>query len=893
MPKVPKDSGSAPPTQPDRSMLDWALQWAEDGWPVFPLAPGTKIPLFKNPHPKGSKERAQCKGECGMVGHGTNDGTRDPEKIRKWWGANPSAGIGGATTDRVVFDFDFQHDAERKAVLPPTREHLSGRGNGNVHVVYRLGGDAARAISPGTGVLGPGVDVRAGRGAYVVLPPTRHPEGGPYTVANDTEEHYLTDDDVEAIWAAYGVKESATIRAAKKGISPVPKDTPRAGGGGGAPKLSDLLSNPPKRGEGQTNTWLTKVAGHYAKMHRDKRDLYEVEVRRAAAMVDPNYEETDTVLESVWGIEAANVERSATEASGYLAGDGRMLMCQAVYGSGDEREVTLAAYADFDIKARGVMVDSDLHRTYWVTVFARNRQVETTLAPDVLADGRRLAVWLARFGATIAAPDAAWPKIQPSVRLQRYLESQHPQEVKVVPHLGWDGREFITFDGTITAEGPKSIEQSGVIVDRGKVRRETAKYHYGFEETWERAQEVLRDVQGFHFEDVTALFGAFWAACFLRPIAMQYVSLFPYFGVEASSGSAKTNGYFALMVQLNGNYRGTVLPTTASFRDLTTANHCGIVWADDLDNPGRLEEILRASTSGGTVTKMGEDREVKDIAVVSPLLFTGEALGFERQKALADRGVIIHPSPPIHRTSLKPGREGVPQIDDIKDLEREYSSEYGLSVLSGWFVQEALASADQFVAVIQRLRAAAGRRGEKYAVLQAGARLLDHFLGHEGAWEGTGETAVRVDAWVADRMKREEGIEDDSVLTSQLIPWAISVFGPVEWDKPQLVNYRGSRDQIPPVLVQQVPEGELGEPRVWVNTALLARAWSEAQAGRVDLRMESPEGLARQVAQVAEPIKGGNRHARRIGGRVAQYRELLPSYARLVLDRAEGADLTE
>lgn len=895
MPKIGKTVGETTPAQPERSMLEWALYWAEQGWPVFPLAPRNKIPLFKNPHPKGSKERGHCKGECGQIGHGANDATRDPEKIRKWWGANPQAGIGGATTDRCVFDLDVQHGATRKPVLPPTREHLSGRGNGNVHVIYRLGGEAARAIQSGTNVLGDGIDIRAGSGSYVVLPPSIHPEGeqGPYTVANDADEHFLTDADVEAIWSAYEVKEPASVRAAKKGITTVPSSGPKPG----ATRLSDLLQNPPSRGEGKTNDWLTRVAGHYAKLHSDKRDLYETEVRRAAAMVDPNYEETEKILESVWGREAVQASNRQSEQSGWLVGTGRQILCQVVYGSGDEREVALAPWGDFDIQARGIMIDADLHRTYWVTVHARGVEIDTTLDPGVIADSRKLAVWLARFGATISTPDAAWPKMVPSVRLQRYLENQAPTRVRVVPHLGWDGQEFVTFDGTITADGARTIEQSGVVVDRGKVRREVAKYHYGFEGSWEEAREVLREVQTFHFEDTTALFGAWWASCLLRPIAMQYVSLFPYFGVEASSGSAKTNGYFALMVQLNGNYRGTVLPTTASFRDLTTANHNGIVWADDLDNPGRLEEILRASTSGGTVTKMGEDREVKDIAVVSPLLFTGEALGFERQKALADRGVIIHPAPPINRKSLKPGREDRPQYDDIKDLENRYRGEYGLAALSGWFVQRALEEADQYVAALQSLRGANGRRGEKYAVLMAGARLLDRFLGHgspEEAWEGLGETAQRVDAWCKDRMEREAGIEDDSVLTTQLIPWALSTWGRIDVDQPHLVHYRGSRDQMPPVLVKEDPKGlGVDGPRVWVNTGLLAKAWSESQAGRVDLRLESPEGLARQIQRVAPSVKEAGRFPKRIGGQVAQYRELLPSYAALVLDRSEGIDLTE
>src|SRR6478735_9329067 len=130
MPKAPSYLSDTPDAQPEKTSLEWALYWAENGWPVFPLRPKDKIPLFPNPHPKGSKERAQCKGECGLVGHGVLDATTDEGKIRRWWGANPNAGIGGSTLGRLVIDLDYNHGAERKGVLPHTREHLSGRGNG-------------------------------------------------------------------------------------------------------------------------------------------------------------------------------------------------------------------------------------------------------------------------------------------------------------------------------------------------------------------------------------------------------------------------------------------------------------------------------------------------------------------------------------------------------------------------------------------------------------------------------------------------------------------------------------------------------------------------------------------------------------------------------------------
>lgn len=78
-------------------MLDAALQYAEVGWPVFPLVPNSKVPLFPNPHPKGSPERDTCAGECGRDGHGVKDATTDRDRIVSWWRRCRRANVAGAT----------------------------------------------------------------------------------------------------------------------------------------------------------------------------------------------------------------------------------------------------------------------------------------------------------------------------------------------------------------------------------------------------------------------------------------------------------------------------------------------------------------------------------------------------------------------------------------------------------------------------------------------------------------------------------------------------------------------------------------------------------------------------------------------------------------------------
>ena len=165
------------PNEPsENSALAAALDWSKQGWPTFPLRRNDKAPAIPNVHRNekdASGKPIKCDGRCGKFGHGVLDASRSTDTLGRLFGSHSTGNVGGAATDRVIFDFDVQHDAERLDVFPPTREHLSGRGNGNVHLVYRVGGSLARQIKPGVNVLGKGIDIRAGAGSYVVLPPSR------------------------------------------------------------------------------------------------------------------------------------------------------------------------------------------------------------------------------------------------------------------------------------------------------------------------------------------------------------------------------------------------------------------------------------------------------------------------------------------------------------------------------------------------------------------------------------------------------------------------------------------------------------------------------------------------------------------------------------------------
>jgi putative DNA primase/helicase len=145
-----------------------ALAYAKRlGWPVFPLTPGTKIPL------RGT--------------HGFKDATTGLAVIEAWWRMWPEANIGldcgGAGL--VVIDLDVKGEADGLAAWGELRTRLgfddrtltSSTPSGGRHLFFRRpADDRGTQIRNSAGKLGPGIDVRV-RGGYVVLPPSAMAEG--------------------------------------------------------------------------------------------------------------------------------------------------------------------------------------------------------------------------------------------------------------------------------------------------------------------------------------------------------------------------------------------------------------------------------------------------------------------------------------------------------------------------------------------------------------------------------------------------------------------------------------------------------------------------------------------------------------------------------------------
>lgn len=152
MPQRVKPATSfVPPRLDSDDVQAAAMSWAWSGFPVFPLRPGSKIPMLK--------------GGC----HAASIEIQDIVSI---WGRYPTANVGVATGHGfAVVDIDPRHGGTVDPRLPDT--FTVATPSGGVHLYYATEED----IPNSAGRLAPGVDVR-GRGGHVVVAPSWTLVGG-------------------------------------------------------------------------------------------------------------------------------------------------------------------------------------------------------------------------------------------------------------------------------------------------------------------------------------------------------------------------------------------------------------------------------------------------------------------------------------------------------------------------------------------------------------------------------------------------------------------------------------------------------------------------------------------------------------------------------------------
>lgn len=739
-------------------------------------------------------------------------------------------------------------------------------------------------------------DLRADR-TGVIVPPSIHETGARYQWVRPLED---------AVEAPPELLDGTYRAEAPRGTGDT-DDTTTGTGGTTRSLLSRLLAQPPG-GEGSgRNDWLARVAGHYAKTYHNQRDLYDTHCEAAnRSMGQPlDKDEFEKTIDSIWrGEHERNDHRAIDAACGFLLSGGTEMHCQVVVRRGEEKSYEFVEYADFDLVAKGVMIDDAGRRTYWAQVVRRKRngsgdveRFDIVLRAEILGDERAFRRFLASYACTILPPENMFPKSgSPALRVQRYLEAQQPPVVEITPALGHhpnaiaEGRGgYVTHDGAITAEGPVPVTEVAVRADPRLKAGGTAPHEYGFDGNPVIARQILKEVLSFHDETVCSVFGAWWAACLLKPQIQERTSLFPFMAIEAPSESGKTNGYFSMMLQLNGNTRGETQPTKAALRDMAASHRNGAVWIDDLDDPAYLMELLRAATSGGSLTKMGEDREsVKNTQIVSPIVISGEALGLGTQKALVDRAITLKaPSPTARRSLHDPSR---PQWDDVLAVREAYPD--GLHALAGWYVQDALGVvAETLQAVREGRTGGSGRASDKVAVLRAGARLLDYLLRHDGAWEGRGEHARRVEQWLVGHLVDSEGVpitSNENALTLELIPWALRKWGfpekPQAADKPEQLDYPVFIKNFNPEAIDQ--QLLTTDVVIGVNVDLLAEAWEQEKRGRNEKRTTTGAALRDQA--MALGFKSKRQRLANGGNRLLYYFRIDGELAGIIAQRSLG-----
>jgi hypothetical protein len=127
-------------------------------WFLFPLWPGTKVPIPR---------------------HGLKEATVDQDQIREWWRKHPRANIAVATgVQFFVLDRDprhggcetLQHLINLHGGLGDTVQQVTGGHPDGHHWFFGM----PENFVPRSGELGEGLDVK-GLGGYVLLPPSVHP----------------------------------------------------------------------------------------------------------------------------------------------------------------------------------------------------------------------------------------------------------------------------------------------------------------------------------------------------------------------------------------------------------------------------------------------------------------------------------------------------------------------------------------------------------------------------------------------------------------------------------------------------------------------------------------------------------------------------------------------
>jgi hypothetical protein len=674
-------------------------------------------------------------------------------------------------------------------------------------------------------------DLRA-EGTGVIVPPSVHETGRRYRWVRDLD-HIQPLPDV--LISAEGISDS--------GIS-----SGSSGEGARRSQLSALIQAPAEKGG--RNDWLTRVAGHYAKLFRDKEDAYVVHVRLAAGLLSESLPESEVskMLKSVWQSEHST--HPPADAGG-LIGDGKRLY-SIVKGGG--REI----FAYFDVEAVGFAADVG----YQVNLDDGNgHRVSRLLDGNTLANLNKLNAALYVAGGYSLGPAAVkTAQGRATDRLVRYLESQHPPLLEPYHWLDWSEAlgGYVTADGLVRPNGGAAETQPVI------VRPRDPGWSYAFEGGPEDATAVLREVLTWHDDTVVAVFGSWWAACLVKFWIAPITSQFPVMGIQASSESGKTTGFFRAMMELNGRMDPGDF-TSAALRDALASNRIGIVWVDDTNRPENLHALIRQVTVEGTMHKKSTDFTQDSIRLVGPMVVSGETTGLSGEKALIDRMILLDvPSPKERKMS-----DGRYQWDRIVEFRLQHPR---LANYSGWLLSRALTCRRDVLDLPSR-REGSGREEDKWAILRTGASVLEKLSGLD--------VSDTLESWIVEA-KRNAPMGNENKLTLEHLPRALMYTGLINSPRAAV-----DRDPPTPAFVQ--------EGIIWFHPGYLAEWIKRREGYRLDPRVDSEEAIRQQAhALDIQGLRDGKMFRLSASKLYARYWGISGEVAARVLERStgvsEGAD---
>jgi hypothetical protein len=886
--KYIKSNNHGAPEPATSPLLDAALALAEQGVKIFPchrVVDGTCTCMDDDCKSPGKHPRTKT---------GSKEATSDATVIGQWWakwGKHGRLNFGQTLAGRAVVDIDVAEGKPGEATwdalsagedLPETLTYRTGRGG--TQYVYRLPAGQQGGKADGySNSLGEAVDFKTGPNSYVMVPGSKTEDVYTVVVAAATVELPL--------WVAELARAKATKTATIDG-----KTVTIHGGS----MLSELISLPPDH-PGRGNDWLAKLAGHYAKIFRDKKDLFLAHCTVMNMMSTDPIQQADftKTTESIWNAEQAKMMAAVGgEAAGWLISGGDHLLVEIkpkAEPGGSPQPEPPDSFANFDIKAVGLISTPGKRGRSYDVILTRQRdgeQFAEVLDADILVDHRKLTTWLAEVaGVSFAQPSRAMGDMQPVIRLQRYLEEQKAPVSTLVGQIGWqpDHHVFLTPVGRIEA-GVNGMQPFAGVRPRPDLPgfdRYDPPFKYGFADGgFPEVREVLAEVLTFH--DRTALTVLLsWALMTLVKAEIRLkgnCAIFPIFAIEAVSGSGKTSGAIKMIGELLGYDLGDVQPTVADLRDKLAAFRSGYVHFDDPDDLEKFREILRLIPMESTKTKRQDAEHSMSAKLTGGLLITGEGLGISNQKALMDRTVSV----------ALPSTKGQKSYDHVKELWQRYNG--SLTAVAGTLVAEVLRLVDEIPGLVKALKPTGGRVGDSYGIVRAGARVLDWLLAAEGdragALAGEGPSAALVDAWAAESIAALPADTDD-LLTLQILPWAVRTFSdPDEYG--EMPKYKGQRFPLYPAKIREEGKDDARtktpyeDPGPWVyfNAATLAEAWALKEGKGDETRLASAEAIARQAKALGAQTRPSPISLN--GGKKGRYWVIGGDLAQTVIDRSLG-----